>query len=74
VGYDDEKITLISDSVLKGAVLSALTLLGPKATVDATVRRQFKHVGDTAPDLRGERELGEMVVIRLDATGRVRLR
>jgi peptidoglycan/LPS O-acetylase OafA/YrhL len=62
-------VTLIGDSVLKGAEGAVLLELGPGAIVDATVNRQFKHADDAASVLRSNGDLGDIVVIHLGTNG-----
>lgn len=62
-------VTLIGDSVLKGAEGAILLKLGENANVDATVNRQFKHADDVVSELRDRGELGEVVVIHLGTNG-----
>jgi peptidoglycan/LPS O-acetylase OafA/YrhL/lysophospholipase L1-like esterase len=63
------RVTLIGDSVLKGAEGAVLLKLGSAGTVDATVNRQFKHADDVASDLRSSGDLGDIVVIHLGTNG-----
>lgn len=62
-------VTLIGDSVLKGAEGAVLLKLGENAYVDATVNRQFKHADDVVAELRSKGELGDVVVIHLGTNG-----
>ena len=63
------RVTLIGDSVLKGAEGAVLLELGPEANVDATVSRQFKHADDVASELRDRGDLGDVVVLHLGTNG-----
>lgn len=62
-------MTLIGDSVLKGAEGAVLLEFGSTAVVDATVNRQFKHAGDVASDLSSRGNLGDIVVLHLGTNG-----
>jgi peptidoglycan/LPS O-acetylase OafA/YrhL len=69
VTVEPVRVTLIGDSVLKGAEGAVLLELGPEATVDATVSRQFKHADDVASELRDRGDLGDVVVLHLGTNG-----
>jgi hypothetical protein len=58
-------ITLIGDSVLKGAAPELRNALGPHTVVDGRVNRQFRHADDVARDLRSQGKLGDIVVLHL---------
>jgi lysophospholipase L1-like esterase len=62
-------VTLIGDSVLKGAEGAVLLKLGENTNVAATVNRQFKHADDVVSELRDRGELGDVVVIHLGTNG-----
>jgi peptidoglycan/LPS O-acetylase OafA/YrhL len=66
---EDLRVTLIGDSVLKGAEGAVLLELGPDTVLDATVNRQFKHADDVVSDLRSSGDLGDIVVIHLGTNG-----
>jgi lysophospholipase L1-like esterase len=69
VAVEPVRVTLIGDSVLKGAEGAVLLELGPEANVDATVSRQFKHADDVASELRDRGDLGDVVVLHLGTNG-----
>lgn len=63
------RVTLIGDSVLKGAQGAVLSVLGPDTVVDATVSSQFKDASDIIADLSSRGEIGDTVVIHLGTNG-----
>ena len=69
VEVEPVRVTLIGDSVLKGAEGAVLLELGEDAIVDATVSRQFKHADDVASELRDRGDLGDVVVLHLGTNG-----
>lgn len=63
------RVTLIGDSVLKGAQGAVLSALGQDTVIDATASSQFKHAPDVIADLSSRGELGDTVVIHLGTNG-----
>lgn len=62
-------VTLIGDSVLKGAEVAVVSALGPDTVLEATVSRQFKQTADVVDDLRVQGKLSDVVVIHLGTNG-----
>lgn len=62
-------ITLIGDSVLKGAEVAVVSVLGPDTVLEATVSRQFKQTADLVSDLKVQGKLSDVVVIHLGTNG-----
>jgi peptidoglycan/LPS O-acetylase OafA/YrhL len=69
VAVEPLRVTLIGDSVLKGAEGAVVLELGSETIVDATVNRQFKDTNEVVADLRARGELGDAVVIHLGTNG-----